>query len=91
MRINSAKRILGKVASLLADAGMAHDEGKNTQRAANLYVAAIDTHPQSPDAYYRLARLLVKDGQQNLAVTFYYRLLKMQLTAGGQWCYTATI
>ena len=24
----------GKVASLLADAGMAHDEGKNTQRAA---------------------------------------------------------
>ena len=71
-----------KSASLLADAGMAHDEENNVQRAANLYVAAIDTDPESQDAYYRLANLLIKDEQPNVAINFYYRLLKVQLQNG---------
>ena len=61
---------------------MAHDEENNVQRAANLYVAAIDTDPESQDAYYRLANLLIKDEQPNVAINFYYRLLKVQLQNG---------
>merc|ERR1711871_109079 len=38
--------------------------------------------PQSQDAYFRLARLLIEDGQPNVAITFYYRLLKIQFSNG---------
>ena len=67
------------VASLLADAGMAHDEEGNLQRAANLYMAAIDADSTSLDAYFRLAQLLVKDQQPETSALIYYRLLRTQV------------
>jgi tetratricopeptide (TPR) repeat protein len=72
-----------ETASLLADAGIVHADQGNLQRAANLYVAAIDADPSGFDAYYRLAQLLAKDKQPEMAITIYYRLLKAQAAGGG--------